>query len=132
MKKRVFLGGTCNETTWRDELISKIDISYFNPVVLDWNKDAQANEEREKEICQFHLYVLTPKMTGFFSIAELIDDSNKIKDRTLFCFFESDGHSKFDEFQMKSIKSISKMALKNGAIEFKNLDEIATYLNKLK
>lgn len=31
--KRVFLGGTCNESTWRDELIKKLKIDYFNPVV---------------------------------------------------------------------------------------------------
>jgi hypothetical protein len=32
---KVFLGGTCAETTWRDDLIPKLQIDYFNPVVED-------------------------------------------------------------------------------------------------
>ena len=34
-QRKVFLGGTCNESTWRDELIKKLKIDYFNPVVDD-------------------------------------------------------------------------------------------------
>ena len=39
---RVFLGGTCANTTWRNELIpllEKMGIDYFNPVVDDWTED---------------------------------------------------------------------------------------------
>lgn len=38
--KRVFLGGTCNDSTWRDNLIQQLEIDYFNPVVPDWTEDA--------------------------------------------------------------------------------------------
>ena len=34
--KKVFLGGTCNESTWRNELIPLLEnagVEYFNPVV---------------------------------------------------------------------------------------------------
>ena len=90
-KGRVFLGGTCNGSAWRDELISMLTTSnYFNPIVDNWNDEARQVEQREKEICQYHLYVLTPLMTGVFSVAELIDDSNKIHDRTIFCILNSD------------------------------------------
>ena len=34
---KVFLGGTCNESKWRDDLIKLLKIDYFNPVVKDWN-----------------------------------------------------------------------------------------------
>lgn len=36
---KIFLGGTCAGTTWRNELIPILDkflIKYFNPVVDDW------------------------------------------------------------------------------------------------
>lgn len=49
---KVFLGGTCNESTWRDELIPKledINFDYFNPVVEDWTPECQAVEIYEKE-----------------------------------------------------------------------------------
>jgi len=36
--KRVFLGGTCNNSKWRDVLIPRLKIDYFNPVVDDWNE----------------------------------------------------------------------------------------------
>jgi len=37
---RVFLGGTCNKSTWRQRLIKLLKIDYFNPVVDDWNEEA--------------------------------------------------------------------------------------------
>jgi hypothetical protein len=33
MKNKVFLGGTCENTTWRKELIDNLKVDYFNPVV---------------------------------------------------------------------------------------------------
>ena len=39
---KVFLWGTCNESTWRDKLIPKlenINFGYFNPVVEDWTPE---------------------------------------------------------------------------------------------
>ncbi len=35
INKKVFLGGTCNGSLWRDALIKKLNIDYFNPVVPD-------------------------------------------------------------------------------------------------
>ena len=37
--KKVFLGGTCNGSTWREELIPILEINYFNPVVSDWTPE---------------------------------------------------------------------------------------------
>ena len=54
MKNKVFLGGTCNESTWRNELIPLLKIDYFNPVVEDWTPECQAEEERQKnEECNY-------------------------------------------------------------------------------
>lgn len=36
---KVFLGGTCNESTWREKLIPMLKIDYFNPVVKDWKSE---------------------------------------------------------------------------------------------
>ena len=36
---RIFLGGTCAETTWRDELIEQLEVDYFNPVVKNWTEE---------------------------------------------------------------------------------------------
>ncbi len=74
---RIFLGGTCAETTWRDELIEGLkhyDVEWFNPVVKDWTPECQVIEEDEKNHkCNVHLYVITPEMQGVYSIAEIIN-----------------------------------------------------------
>ena len=72
---RVFLGGTCAGDTWRDTITPELDrlgISYFNPVVKDWTPECIAIENQEKETkCDCELYILTPKMKGIYSIAEM-------------------------------------------------------------
>lgn len=150
--KKVFLGGTCNGSKWRDELIPMLDIDYFNPVVADWNEGCYQEELRQREICDYCLYVITPRMTGVYSIAEVIDDSNKRPNKTLFCVLKSDikyrldirwneetekfcigqeeAEKQFDEGQMKSLDRVGRMVESNGGKYFKSLEEVASYLNK--
>lgn len=151
--KKVFLGGTCNDSKWRDKLISMLNIDYFNPVVDDWTEECYQEELKQREICDYCLYVITPRMTGVYSIAEAIDDSNKRPNKTLFCVLKSDidyipdirwneesnkffiGHDEtekqFDEGQMKSLDKVGQMVKMNGGKYFKSLEEVASYLNKV-
>lgn len=125
--KRVFLGGTCNESSWREDLISILKIDYFNPIVEEWNEEDRKRELKEKEICDFCLYVITPKMKGFYSIAEVIDDSNKRPEKTIFCVLTKDGNQKFDAKQLNSFDAIKKMVKRNGGKVFSSLEEISKY-----
>lgn len=131
-KLKVFLGGTCNESTWRDELIPKLKIDYFNPVVDDWTPECQAEEERQKsEECNVHLYVITPKQTGVFSIAEMIESSCNKNVITVIYIQDEDGTGfTFDEFRKRSWNAVVKMAQKHGAFVLNSLDEVALYLNE--
>ena len=88
--KKVFLGGTCNESNWRNELIPMLSINYFNPIVDDWTEECYQEELRQRRLCGYNLYVITPRMTGVYSIAEVIDDSNKRPERTVFCVLDKD------------------------------------------
>lgn|SRR5574344_426606 len=126
---KVFLGGTCNDSTWRDELIPKLDVDYFNPVVDDWNDEAKIKEEIEKHNAQFRLYVITPLMTGIYAIAEAVDDSNKYPERTLVCILEEDGGKTWSNSQRSSLDSFMSMVGSNGAKVFDNLDAVAKHLN---
>lgn len=144
--KQVFLGGTCNDSPWREILIGWLEIDYFNPVVEDWTEECMAEEIRQREICDYVLYVITPSMTGVYSIAEVVDDSNKRPDKTVFCVVESEsvlrgevapkGSSSqceiinFDKHQLKSLKSVAEMVKENGATVCENLQEVADFLNK--
>lgn len=128
-KKKVFLGGTCNGSLWRDFVIPKLKIDYFNPVVDDWNSTAHQKELYEREHCDYCLYVITPRLNGFYSIAELIDDSNKRPQKTLFLFVESEGKQSFDQHQVETLNAISKMVQTNGAKYFESFQTLIKFLN---
>ena len=128
--KKVFLGGTCNESKWRDEVISMLKIDYFNPVVEDWTAECQAEEIKQRTECDFVLYVITPKMTGVYSIAEVVDDSNKQPKKTIFVFLEKDTEEySFTKGQIKSLSAVAEMVVNNGGIYFKDLKAVVEFLN---
>lgn len=128
--KKVFLGGTCYSTTWRDKLISMLKIDYFNPVVEDWTEDCRLEEIKQRQICDYCLYVVTPNMEGFYSIAEMIDDSNKRKDKCLVCFLMIGENGRFfTKKQNNSIIAIKKLIIANGGKVFETLEEVAEFLN---
>lgn len=129
---KVFLGGTCNESTWRDRIIKDLKIDYFNPVVPDWTPECQAEEERQKnDECDIHLYVITPLMTGVFSIAEAVQSSNNKDKVTYFCYLEEDDGEKFEGHQVKSLKATGNLIAGNGGKVFTNLEDLVEDLNKL-
>lgn len=130
MKKiKVFLGGTTNNSDWRDTLVKKLKIDYFNPVVDDWNEEAQNEEIKQRKECDFVLYVITPKMEGVYSIAEVIDDSNKRPDKTIFCWVKEDDSKEFSKHQIKSLDMVGKMVEENGGKWVKTLNDVAVFLN---
>lgn len=129
-KKKVFLGGTCNESTWRETLKPLLKIEFFDPVVPDWTEEAYKQELKEREDCDYCLYVITPRMTGVYSIAEVIDDSNKRPEKTVFAVLGTDGENEFDKVQLKSLAAVSKMVKANGGVTCESLQDVADFLNK--
>ena len=132
--KKVFLGGTCNESTWRDGLIEILEIDYFNPVVDDWTEECYREELTQRELCDYCLYVITPRMRGVYSIAEVVDDSNKRPEKTIFCIVTADFSDTgdiimFDEQQLKSLDKVGVMVQNNGGKYFRTLREVAKFLN---
>ena len=128
--KKVFLGGTCNNSKWRELIIPKLKIDYFNPIVDNWTEEDYKKELIEREQCDYCLYVITPKMKGVYSIAEVIDDSNKRPDKAIFCFVKKEGKYEFDNEQSKSLDKVGIMVENNGGMYCKSLDEVVKYLNK--
>ena len=128
-EKKVFLGGTCNGSKWRDKIIPLLKINYFNPVVSDWTPECQEEEERQKKICKYQLYVITPKMKGFFSIAEVVESSNKNPKGTILCVLDKDGEEEFEEFQKRSLDAVMKLVHRNNSFVSKNISEVVDYLN---
>lgn len=133
---KVFLGGTCSGSKWRADLIRMLDtkrIGYFDPVVSEWNAEAQAREIRERKTCEYVLYWITPEIKGVYSIAEVIDDSNKRPTGTLFGFdviSDIDPDLKLSIELVKSLAAVGKMVERNGGRWFKTLSEVSEYLNE--
>lgn len=125
----VGLFGTCNDSQWREQLIPLLKCDYFNPVVKDWNEEAQKEEIEKRETCDYVLYVITPKMTGVYSIAEVVDDSNKRPEKTLFCIITNDDNNEFTEHQLKSLKMVKNLVRANLARTFETLEDVAGFLN---
>ena len=127
---KVFLGGTYNNSTWRDELINLfVGVGYFNPVVENWTPECMEEELKQRKECDFCLYVITPEMTGVYSIAEVVDDSNKQPLKTIFCPLKKYNGIDFSEGQMKSLDSVGKMIVRNGGTYLHSLENVAAFLN---
>ena len=127
---KVFLGGTCNESKWRNRIIPMLTIEYFNPVVDDWTEDCMKQEIEERQNCDFCLYAITPKMTGTYAIAEVVDDSNKRPSKTILVLLREDGTLCFDESQWKSLGAVGRMVKENGGQIFDNLKSAANYMDQ--
>jgi len=133
-KEVVFLGGTCNGSTWREKLIpmlEKEDIKFFNPVVEDWTEEAQQLEEKVKKDGALELYVITPEMTGVFSIAEAVNASHLKKGKVIFCMLDETNPAAsnyFNKHQIKSLKAVGKMLQDNGSYFCEDLGEVLEIL----
>jgi hypothetical protein len=126
---KVFLGGTCNGSRWREDLIPKLTIDYFNPVLEEWSETAYHDEVAAKLDCNYFLYCLTPKYTGYFSFAEVVNESFHYKNQTIFCFTPEDDGQKFTETEIESLKDLGDKVVENGGLWLENLEEVGNFLN---
>ena len=127
---KIFLGGTCNNSTWRSQIEKLLQVPMFNPVVSNWTKKCQEIEMDEKENkCNIHLYVITSEMTGVFSIAEVIDSVHN-KTKITLLHVVPDG---FNKVQLKSLEAVVNLVKLRGGIAFfnKNLNKTVEILNHL-
>lgn len=129
--KKVFLGGTCNKSTWRNRMMIYLHdagFEYFNPVVEDWTENCQTEEIVQRKLCDFCLYTITPKMIGVYSIAEVVDDSNKRPEKTVLVLLKDDDKEKFTTDQWKSLEVLANMVKRNGGQVFDNLKNAVSWL----
>jgi hypothetical protein len=131
--KRIFLGGTCAESTWRDELIVQLNLdkyTFFNPIVKDWNEECKAIEVQERKDCDIVLYTITPEMRGVYSIAEATDDSNKRPKNTVLCLIREVDSISFDDQSWNSMLEVGRLIGSNGSHILYGMDELIEYFKK--
>ena len=128
MTNKIFLGGTCANTTWRDELIRVIQVPYFNPVVKDWTLECQIEENYQKaNLCNIHLYVITKEMQGVYSIAEVVESVMTSSKVTILHIIPTD----FESHQLKSLRATVDLVRSKGGIAYidQELNRTARVLN---
>jgi len=127
---KVFLGGTWNGSSWRNTIIPMLTIDYFNPVVENWTEECMAEEIKQREECDYGLYVITPKMTGVFSIAEVTADACRKPGKTILVVLHGDGRSQFSTHQLRSLESVQKLVSSMGATVLPTLEAAAEWMNR--
>lgn len=124
---KVFLDGTYDGYDWRSELIPILTCDYYNPISEGWEEDG-LREEKEREKCDYILYVITSDIKSMHLIAKVVDDSNKIPDKIIFCILDEDMN-----YQMKhSLEIIKRLVVSNGCKLCKDLESVAKYLTDKK
>lgn len=143
---KVFLGGTCNGSLWREKLISLLNdhVEYYNPVAPDWSEEYHEKEIQVREESDFTLYVISPEMTGVYSIAEATADVFLKHGNTIFVvLFEAvapydvcggvavtQPRLKFNEKTYYSLYQTSKFIERLGGKVFYSLYDVAEFLNR--
>jgi len=119
MKKLIFLGGTVGNNKWRKSFIEELrnggikENYIFDPVVDDWNEEAQNKEEVAKKIASHMVFYLgSPKQEGnplpSYSMVEATMSLYDKPKNTILIFDEANITGQF----LKSYKQAQKV-LKN-------------------
>lgn len=122
---KVFLGGTCAGRKWRDEIIPQLTCDYYNPIVKNWSEADRLREVRERQTADVVVYTITSDMAGVYSIAEIIDDSNKRPHKTVVCIL----YDGFEKKMAHSLRAVANLAKENGATVVESLEDLVKYLN---
>lgn len=125
----VFLGGTTNDSNWRESLIPLLQCNYFNPVVENWDEQAQQQEILKRKTCDILLYVITPKMIGVYAVAEAVYDACNKPEKTIFCVLEKDDFNEWTEHQIKSLNMTKQLIEDCGAVVCEDLNDVAKVIN---
>jgi hypothetical protein len=125
-KASVFLGGTCGDSTWRNNIIRLLlpDVDIINPqkAVGEWNKDDDLNEIRQRRDCDITLYTIA-SLTSALSIAEVVDDSHIRPYSTICCMLCNDEYGCTD--------AITKMIERNGVIVANNINDASIQIKDM-
>ena len=123
---KVFLGGTCHNSNWREKLIPLLKengINYFNPVVEDWTPECMKEEIKQRQECDICLYVIS-YIESVFSIAEVVDDANNRPNKTALVILPEF----FNKYQMKHLNQIAMMVASKGCFVSDNLKDFVEWV----
>lgn len=87
-------------------------------------------DKKSTQPAELVLYVLLPGMETYDLVIDLINDTNTRPEQvTGYLYFEETEKAYFDNHQLKSVKAIGEMVIKNGGVWFRSEDEIVKHLS---
>jgi hypothetical protein len=128
-RKKVFLGGTFDNSTWRDELIPLLTINHVIPDKTDWTQASRLKEETLRNRCDYALYVITPELRGSFMMSDVVECSYQFPKKTVFGLLREANGQRYDDFVWNNLLNMVKLVVENGGVCFHDLADIANYLN---
>lgn len=127
---KVFLGGTCSGWKWRDKLQPLLKCNFYNPIVKNWSEADRLREVHERETADYVLYGITNGIKGVYSIAEIVDDSNKRPEKTLFLNLYKEDERVHTKQMSHSLKAVENLLKENGVKCFDSIEAVAEFLNR--
>lgn len=138
-KNQVFLGGTCGENNWRENFIEKLTKmgvdkhKLFNPIVSNWDEEAQKKEDQAKEESKYLLfYIANPNTKGnevsAYSLIELTMNLYDNPDSTIAVLDDSELSPDVSKALNKGFRDLKKRFPKSNI--FSNIDEAMIFLSK--
>ena len=123
----VFLGGTCANSTWRDELINMLNsnVPYFNPQVPEWTLADAEREDACKPVAGINVFVITGDALGTYSGFEICEEAYRAPEKLVFATV-----GELPANQVKGISKIKKALVAKGCKVCESLEEIADILNE--
>ena len=106
------------------ELQPLLKCEYYNPIVKNWSEEDRLREVHERETSDFVLYGITNGIRGVYSIAEVVGDSNKRPEKTVFLNLYRDNGDVSSKQMNRSLKAVEKLLQSNGVRCFNGADGI--------
>ena len=145
-RKPVFLGGSCNPTTWRGDIVIPMfqnrQIEFYNPQVDEWTEALVQAEAKAKEQAQLLFFVLDNQTRALASIMEACYFLGTRKPLTLIVKeYEGPGNrweiqgEELDEYEIDLLNDLKRYVLEIAKLEhipvFKDTATAAHYVSAL-
>lgn len=138
-KSRIFLGGSCNPTTWRQNVaipfLEANGISYYNPQVDNWTPEVVNLERYAKQNAQILLFVIDKQTRSTTSLVESAFMAGENKSLVLVIYpFEYNLVSLLDESKQTSSNrfetrsKLSKTSLAKSSKDNRQQDDSSSFI----
>ncbi|XP_029639739.1 uncharacterized protein LOC115214842 isoform X1 [Octopus sinensis] len=135
-KDQVFLGGSCNPTTWRSDCavpyLEKQGISYFNPQVEKWDVHQIGKEHEAKMASEVLLFVIDNRTRASSSLIEI---AYSVGSQRQVLLVIHDNESKIPKSELEELKTsydlITDISERSGYPVFRDLNTSLKCLNRM-